>query len=130
MTFSDRLRDLMKRNDYTQAYLADRLNTSQQTISRWVNGKFQPDLNQLVELSVVFNVSVDYLLGKTSQDIHKTQPPVISDDELRAWAVQRVSTLSDPALVRVKDFLTGLEAGQDIRKAQAAAPDPDDESSG
>lgn len=65
MTFSDRLRFLMKRDDITQNSLANSLCVSQQTISRWVNNKFQPDIDQLIALARIFNVSIDYLVGLT-----------------------------------------------------------------
>lgn len=125
MTFSDRLKELMKQYDYKQVPLAEKLGVSQQTISRWVNGKFQPDIDQLLMLGKLFNVTVDDLLGQSDDSIRNTKQPTVDDDGLRAWAIERVSGLSDPALERVRDFLTGLEAGQEIGAAPAADRDPD-----
>lgn len=69
MTFSERLYDLMKKSDYKQTALAEKLGVSQQTISRWVKGKFQPDIEQLISLAKVFNVSVDYLVGMSDNPV-------------------------------------------------------------
>ena len=120
MAFSDRLHMLMKQRDIKQTTLADQLRVSQQTISRWVTGRFQPDIDQLIALAQFFDVSVDYLLDHDTK-----KAPTVDDDGLRACAINRVSGLSDPALARVLDFLSGLEAGQGIGAAPAAAPDPD-----
>lgn len=47
----------------TQQELADRLNISRQTISKWELDKSYPDLELLVQMSKLFEVSVDHLLG-------------------------------------------------------------------
>ena len=76
-----------------------------------------------------FGVSMDYLLGRSdSMESEKKSPPS-DDDGLRAWAIERVSALPDPALLRVRDFLAGLEAGRGIDAAPAAALDPGGRSS-
>lgn len=132
MTFSERLKSLMKQYDYTQAELAEMLNITQQTVSRWVNGKFQPDIDQLIALGKIFNTSVDDILGQSAGSpvpiTKKAQSA--TDDELRARAIARISQLSEPALLRVLDFLSGLQAYQEIQAAEAADPDPDDQSPG
>lgn len=129
MAFSDRLKELMVQNGYKQASLADKLGVSQQTISRWVNGRFQPDIDQLIMLGKIFNVSVDDLLGSTSKDVPIKKQPTVDDDELRARAIERVQSLPDPALTRVLDFLEGLEAGQVIASAGGAGDDQAGQSS-
>ena len=121
-----RLRELREQFGYTQDYVAEAINISRITYVRYemdMRNVRGPELQALADL---YHVSVDYLLGR---DDNKTQPTVVDDDELRAWAIRRVSTLSDPALERVRDFLTGLEAGQEIGAAPAAVPDPDGRSS-
>lgn len=49
----------MSQND-----LALKLNVSRQAISRWENGNNVPDFDKLIDLSDIFNISVDQLLGK------------------------------------------------------------------
>ena len=121
MTFSDRLRLLMQQHEYKQSELADIISVSQQTISRWVTGKFQPDIGQLIALSKVFDVSVDYLLGRSNMPTPLKEQPTVEDDGLLAKTISRVQSLSDPALQRVQDFLDGLEAGQALYSAPPAA---------
>lgn len=63
MTVSEKIKKLRIDNKLSQDELADRLNVSRQTISKWENGVSIPDGNNIVELAKVFNVSTDYLLN-------------------------------------------------------------------
>lgn len=58
-----RIRELRKLNNLTQTQLAEKLNTTQDTISLWELGKSYPDIEYLVLLCKLFNVSSDYLVG-------------------------------------------------------------------
>ena len=120
-----RIKELREAHKLSQIALAIDLHVTQPTISGWENGTKKMSNKSAAQVADYFNVSMDYLLGRSdSQDIEKKQPTV-DDDGLRAWAIERVSGLSDPALERVRDFLTGLEAGQEIGAAPAADRDPD-----
>ena len=48
----------------TQAELAERLDVSRQTVSKWELGAAQPELDKVVALSELFRVSTDWLLKK------------------------------------------------------------------
>ena len=96
------------------------------SMSAWENGTAKPTIENLIMMASLYGVSVDYLLGVEPADGQDNQKePTVSDDELRAGIISRVQSLPDPALLRVGDFLAGLEAGQAIGSAQAAAPGPD-----
>lgn len=58
-----KIAELRKRNNMTQQELGDLLSVSYKTISKWEKGTCLPDVNTLPELSRIFNVSVDALLG-------------------------------------------------------------------
>ena len=59
-----RLKELRKKNKYSQEYVAEQLNISRQAISHWENGKSYPDIDNLVLLADVFHISVDELLNE------------------------------------------------------------------
>lgn len=63
MHFSENLRNLRKEKEYSQEYLAEKMNVTRQTISKWENGTAMPDLKKLTELADLFEVSMDKLLG-------------------------------------------------------------------
>lgn len=61
--FSERLRTLRKCQNLTQQELADRLGISASTIGMYEQGRREPDADTLKDISQLFNVSIDYLLG-------------------------------------------------------------------
>lgn len=63
MYMYQRIRDLREDNDFTQAQIAEKLNLSQSTYSRYESGRLDIPSEVLIELSKFYKVSVDYLLG-------------------------------------------------------------------
>ncbi|MBR2444964.1 MAG: helix-turn-helix transcriptional regulator [Clostridia bacterium] len=60
-----RLKELRKKKKVSQLKLALDLNTSQNTISRYETGEREADYKMLIALADYFDVSIDYLLGRT-----------------------------------------------------------------
>ena len=65
--FGDRLRDLRKGHNLTQAQLAEQLEVSASAIGMYEQGRREPDNAFLAKLSAFFHVSTDYLLGIPAQ---------------------------------------------------------------
>ena len=66
--FGERLATLRKERGMSQEDLAEKLQLTRQTISKWELGNSAPDLELLMQLAEVFDVSVDCLLGaKTAE---------------------------------------------------------------
>lgn len=63
MILADKIIDLRKRAQMTQEELAEEMGVSRQSISKWEGALSTPDLNKVIKLSKVFNVSTDYLLN-------------------------------------------------------------------
>lgn len=63
--FNERLRELREDNNLTQAKLAKELHIDQRSISFYEIGKYEPNLDTLIKISIFFQVSTDYLLGLT-----------------------------------------------------------------
>lgn len=61
----NRIKELRMQKGLLQKDLAVILKVAQNTLSYWEQGKFQPDTDTLKKLADYFNVSVDYLLGRT-----------------------------------------------------------------
>ena len=68
MDFTEKLLTLRKANNLTQEQLAEKLNVSRQSISKWESGESSPEIERLIELSDVFDVSTDYLLKSSEVD--------------------------------------------------------------
>ncbi|WP_114496979.1 helix-turn-helix domain-containing protein [Fontibacillus phaseoli] len=61
-----RIRDLREDRDLTQQQLADYLNISQATYSRYESGNLDVPSSVLIRLSEIYSVSIDYILGQTN----------------------------------------------------------------
>lgn len=71
----NRIKELRQEKDILQSDLAKRLKVGQATISNWETGRYEPDQDALREMSKIFDVSIDYILGNT--DIKN---PLTSED--------------------------------------------------
>ena len=65
MEFGNRLYELRKQRGFSQEELAGRLEVTRQTVSKWELGDSTPDMEKLVSLGELFEISLDELvLGK------------------------------------------------------------------
>ena len=64
MNFSDKLQKIRKEHNITQEGLADKLNVSRQAVSKWESGQAYPDTEKLIQISKIFNVSLDELIDE------------------------------------------------------------------
>ncbi|WP_339171769.1 helix-turn-helix domain-containing protein [Anoxybacillus sp. FSL W8-1294] len=64
----EQIRRLRNAHDWTQEQLAQRLNVSRSKVSKWENGEVLPDLQSIIDMSDLFRVSTDFLLGKHPTD--------------------------------------------------------------
>jgi transcriptional regulator with XRE-family HTH domain len=61
----ENIRKLRHKLDLTQQELADRISVSRSVLTRWENGSLTPDVETLVKLCQLFDVSLDGLVGRT-----------------------------------------------------------------
>lgn len=62
MNLAEKIYDLRKRSSWSQEELAEHLNVSRQSVSKWESNQAIPDSEKIIQLSQLFNVSTDYLL--------------------------------------------------------------------
>ena len=72
ITLSKNITELRLLNNMTQVELAQKLNYSDKTISKWERGESTPDINVLVEMSDLFGVTLDYLIRGTNAQTEET----------------------------------------------------------
>ena len=77
-TFPERLRELRTQRGFSQQDLADRTDQTKQAISQYERGVRRPDMDTLLALCDIFNVSLDYLTGK--EDV---TPRLVGNNGLR-----------------------------------------------
>ncbi len=72
MILADKIAMLRKQSGWSQEDLADQLNVSRQSVSKWESGASIPDLDKILKLSQLFGVSTDYLLKDDYREITYT----------------------------------------------------------
>ena len=68
MILADKIIRLRKKNGWSQEDLADKMNVSRQAVSKWEGAQTIPDLEKILQLSILFGVSTDYLLKDEIED--------------------------------------------------------------
>ena len=63
MKFNEKLIELRKKEGLSQEELGYKLNVTRQTVSKWELGQTTPEMDKLVEMSKIFNISVDELVN-------------------------------------------------------------------
>jgi len=62
MTIGEKIKSLRQSKDLTQSGLGELLNVSSQAVSNWERGKGYPDISNVIQISELFQVSLDILI--------------------------------------------------------------------
>lgn len=85
MTTGEKLAKLRKENNYTQEKLAELLGVSRQAISKWESDGAFPETEKLIQISKLYNCSIDYLIKNNNDQIIDNAKPVINEDEVYSF---------------------------------------------
>ena len=85
MRLSDKIMELRKKNGWSQEELAEKLGVSRQAVSKWESAGSVPDLQRVIQLAELFEVSTDYLLK--DEMVTEAAVPYIDDVSGRAETV-------------------------------------------
>ena len=66
-TFGERFKQLREERGLTQPEIAKELGVIKQTISNYENNDREPEFSDLVKIADFFQISIDYLLGRTDK---------------------------------------------------------------
>ena len=104
MIFADKLIHLRKKAGWSQEELAEQMNVTRQSVSKWEGAQSVPDLEKMVRLSELFGVSTDYLLKDEIENVECLNP---SED---IFSLKRVSMEEANAFLSVKAITSKLIA--------------------
>ena len=115
MEFSEKLITLRKGRDLTQEQLAEQLNVSRQSISKWESGQVIPEVEKIVELSKVFNVTLDYLLKPSEIDelsvktdmLEQQQKQLLNREQIRTKIYKNILYSAAIYLIYLAIFFVG-----------------------
>lgn len=77
MTIADKIKKLRKDNNMTQEDLAEKLNVSRQTISKWETNIVIPDADNIVSICKLFNITTDELLDYKVESVQKKKQFIV-----------------------------------------------------
>lgn len=63
-----KIKELRKEKNITQSQLAEILSTTTANVSGWETEKWQPDIVNLIKMSEIFECTIDYLVGRESEN--------------------------------------------------------------
>lgn len=101
--FIERLKKLRKKEKLTQKDIATFLNISQPAYQQFESGKKKMNLETMEKLADFFNVSTDYLLGKT--DIPDPESDIDLDSAIDNSVAYDGTPITDNDREIIKDFL-------------------------
>lgn len=117
MIFSEKLQMLRKTKGYTQEKIAEMLDVSRQAIAKWEAGLSYPDIFNLIQISNLFHVTVDYLIKE--QDCNVVMDREYIDDignlikfRLEANVNTYAAFLNEVASTRMDSHDFHYEAGE------------------
>lgn len=93
MEVGNRIYQLRKISGITQEQLAEKLNVSRQTVSKWESGGTTPDLEGIIKISQIFNVSLDDLLLDKEADVANDGEKITLEDLVKINLRNRKMTL-------------------------------------
>lgn len=73
MNFSVILKELREKHGYSQKQLADILHVSKNSVSHYELGQCMPSIDVIISIADVFDVSMDYLLGRSTVHCQRQQ---------------------------------------------------------
>ena len=77
MTIAEKLKYLRKEHNMTQEDMAEKLNVSRQTISKWETNITIPDADNIVAICKLFHITTDELLDYNIQTIKKKKQFIV-----------------------------------------------------
>ena len=77
MKFGDNLKLIRKNKKMSQEELAEKVNVSRQSVSKWENGESYPEMNNILELCKIFNIKINDLNHTDMSDISSLDEEVV-----------------------------------------------------
>ena len=81
MDLSEKLLNLRKANDLTQEQLAEKAGVSRQSGSKWESGQSVPELDKIVTLCEIFNITADSLLKPSEFDLLSVKTQMLENQQ-------------------------------------------------
>lgn len=115
MNIGEKIFELRKSRNLSQEEVAEKLNVTRQTVSKWETNQSTPDFDKIVPLCELFEISTDELLkGEKQEEINKIEEDIIeekpmSKEEIKRKRAEVISTSVFTYIVAVALFILAFE---------------------
>lgn len=87
----ERLIELRNKNNMTQEEFAEYMIVTRQSVSKWENGKAYPDVEKMIKIAELYNVSLDYLIrGEEAEPVPDQQIDIQKTEEINEAGTKSV----------------------------------------
>ena len=114
MNFNEKLMELRKQRGWSQEELGNRLNVTRQTISKWELSQTTPEMDKLVEISQLFDISLDELLNNPRFGEQKGFLPNGNWKDFNHYEYKSKKTIKGIPLVHVNYRRVGIATARGI----------------
>jgi len=109
-----KIRSLRTKKRLSQQALADKLGVARSTVAMWEKGSSEPDNRKLKILADIFNVSVDYLLGREKETLAGFLDKALSDTELALHG--EVRNLTEEQKKDILNYVLFIKSKNSLKK--------------
>ncbi|WP_448564886.1 helix-turn-helix domain-containing protein [Thalassotalea ganghwensis] len=108
MKLADKIIKLRKQLGWSQEELAEKINVSRQSVSKWESANSIPDLNKIIMLAELFEVSTDFLLKDENECFDKERDVVAQDSRLHQVSLEEANAYVESKLEASNVIMKGV----------------------
>lgn len=112
MVLASRIAAQRKQKGWSQEELAERMDVSRQSVSKWESGASTPDLNRVIQLAELFQVTTDFLLKEEELSV----PDDVQESAKPSGSMNRGADFAEQEIPEVK-IVSAEEAGRFLGEA-------------
>ncbi|MGV8168157.1 MAG: helix-turn-helix domain-containing protein [Alkaliphilus sp.] len=116
MFFGEKIRTLREEKKMSQIEMAKKLQITSQALSQYELNKRMPDTGMVQKIADFFNVTTDYILGRTK--IKNYEEKIYEDQEKYSATTRQIEGLSEDSRKELQKYIELLKIKESIEKTE------------
>ncbi len=116
MSIGENIQRIREEKGFTQQMLADELDVSFQAVSSWECDKYKPDLDKLLRIAEIFNVSVSSIVEE-KRKVFKTKEVIYNWEHMKTYVKTTARNFNMSDTLKAVDFAVKAHEGQKRKKS-------------
>ena len=117
MSIGTNIRRLREEKGFTQEKLADALDVTFQAVSSWERDEYRPDIDKLLKLAEVFDVSVA-AIAEEKRKVFKTKEVIYNWEHMKTFVKTTARNFRMPETLKAVDFAVEAHEGQRRKRSE------------